>query len=88
MFEGIRFLWHAKRPGSGDPSTTREAAKGLGELGDIRRVEPLIVTLKDSDRFVRLLRRHAVGGRPHSASGSRLVSNGSLTLHSSSDTNG
>lgn len=67
MCEGIGFLWHAKRPGSGDPSTRREAAKGLGELGDIRGLELLIVALKDSDRFVRLLRRHAVGGRPHSA---------------------
>jgi len=61
MFEGIRFLWHVKRLSSGDSSTRREAAKGLGELGDVRAVEPLIVALKDSDRFVRQTAAVALG---------------------------
>ena len=37
------------------------AAKGLRELGDSNAIEPMIILLKDENRFVRMMAARALG---------------------------
>ena len=45
----IKALNHQK-----DAEVRQHAARALGEIGDVRAVEPLIAALKDPDKYVRL----------------------------------